>query len=57
MAFVAEIHKGDLIDGLEVTEIIDDPFISNQVDIFLDAYEKDDFGDETQKCIRVRRLK
>lgn len=48
------IKLGDLIDGVEVVEIQRDPFIPNQVDIWVDEEELDDFGDRGLKCIRVR---
>lgn len=48
------IKIGDLINGSEVVEIQKDPFIENQIDIWVDEEEIDDFGDKGLKCIRVR---
>lgn len=48
------IKLGDLIDGVEVVEIQRDPFIPNQIDIWVDEEESDGFGNKGLKCIRVR---
>lgn len=48
------IKVGDLINGAEVVEIQKDPFIENQIDIWVDEEEIDDFGNKGLKCIRVR---
>lgn len=48
------IKIGDSINGSEVVEIQKDPFIPNQIDIWVDEEEIDDFGDKGLKCFRVR---
>lgn len=48
------IKIGDLINGSEVVEMQKDPFISDQIDIWVDEEEIDDFGDKGLKCFRIR---
>lgn len=48
-----EINIGDLVNGVEVVKIEQDPFLPWQINIWLDDYEVDEFGDRIQKCVKI----
>lgn len=50
---VVEIKEGDLVNGVKVVSVEEDPILPWQINIWLDDYEVDEFGDKSQKCIRV----
>lgn len=47
------IEIGDILDGYHVTNIVKDPFVQGQINIFTDDIEVNNFGDRSPKVYRV----
>ncbi len=50
------IEKGDYINGAEVVEILKDPFKKGQIEIFVNEYEDDFFGDQRLKKYVIKKV-
>lgn len=49
------IKRGDFINGAEVIMVLKDPYIKGQIDIFVNEFEDDFFGDRCFKKYIIKK--
>ena len=49
------IKTGDMICGNTVISIVKDPFVAGQIDIFVDRYDMNEFGDQQLGVYRIKK--
>lgn len=49
------IRTGDRISGDKVISIVKDPFVAGQIDIFVDHYDMNEFGDQERRVYRIQK--
>ena len=49
------IKTGDRIGGDKVISIVKDPFVAGQIDIFVDHYDMNEFGDQELTVYRIQK--
>lgn len=49
------IKTGDVICGNKVISIVKDQFVGGQIDIFVDRYDMNEFGDQQLGVYRIQK--